>query len=109
VSADGFIARYCIACDTLWVTRKLRLEVEQEGKKRTLKLESDGKGTWNSNSQALAHLIGAIDVDLSATPFTNTLPICRLKLKEKQTQEIQVVYVLIPKLEFSLNGNVIPA
>ena len=35
----------------------------------------------------------SIDVDLSATTFTNTLPIRRLDLKEGESSEIAVVYV----------------
>jgi len=39
-----------------------------------------------------------IDIDLSATPFTNTLPIRRLKLKAGQSAEIVTVYILVPAL-----------
>lgn len=102
VGNERFVARYSVTCDGFWVTRKLSIELEKAEKKKTLALESDGKGTWTSNCQKAPNLTGAIDIDLSVTPFTNTLPIRRLKLKEKQTSEIQVVYVLVPELEVSL-------
>jgi hypothetical protein len=35
------------------------------------------------------------------TPFTNTLPIQRLKLKQNEAQEISVVYVSVPDLGLS--------
>ncbi len=104
IISDLFIASYSVSCDTSWATRKLNVEVEQKEKRKTLSLESNGMGMWTSNSQVMPHLGGAIDVDLSATPFTNTLPICRLNLKENQTQDIQVVYVTIPGLELSLKS-----
>jgi hypothetical protein len=43
-------------------------------------------------------LAGAIDVDLTATPFTNTLPVRRLELRNGQAEVIAVVYVEIPSL-----------
>ena len=43
-----------------------------------------------------------IDVDLSATPFTNTLPIRRLGLRGGQAETIRVVYVRFPGLEVTL-------
>ena len=45
----------------------------------------------------MPHLDGAIDVDLPLTPFTNTLPICRLKLEAGQSADIDVVYVRLPQ------------
>src|SRR3989442_276922 len=47
---------------------------------------------------ALFGLDGALDVDLTATPFTNTLPIRRLGLAAGRTAEILTVYVRVPEL-----------
>jgi uncharacterized protein len=46
----------------------------------------------------LPQLAGAIDIDISITPFTNTLPIRRLRLQTGQSQEILVAYVQLPGL-----------
>ena len=43
-------------------------------------------------------MIGAIDVDLPITPFTNTLPIRRLGLGEGQSADLAIVYVTVPDL-----------
>jgi uncharacterized protein len=48
-------------------------------------------------------LHGAIDVDITATPFTTTLPIRRLKLGEKQHADILVVYIKIPELSVDID------
>ena len=44
-------------------------------------------------------LDGAIDVDISATPFTNTLPIRRLQLAPGDSAEIRTAYIHLPDLE----------
>jgi hypothetical protein len=99
---DGIIAaQYSIVCDTGW--RVLRLEVSLAGENRRLELSSNGAGRWTDPSGApRPDLAGAIDVDLSATPFTNTLPIRRLGLRGGQVETIRVVYVRFPGLEVTL-------
>lgn len=86
-----FSLRYCIHLDPLWRTRTCMLEME--GTKKGLSLVSDGSGNWTDALGPLPELAGAIDVDISLTPFTNTLPIRRLQLREKQSEEILVVYI----------------
>lgn len=36
---------------------------------------------------------GCIDIDIPLTPFTNTLPINRLKLDQDEEHQIQVIYL----------------
>ena len=96
---DGevFAARYRIHCDLEWRTR--RLQVSRVGDDRPLDLSGDGAGHWTDPAGApRTDLAGAIDVDLTATPFTNTLPIRRLRLASGQSATIQVVYVRVPDL-----------
>ena len=68
-----------------------------------IKLESDGHGNWSNDSGVITKLHGAIDIDISATPFTNTLTILRLKLRKKQRAKISVVYVAIPELSIYID------
>jgi hypothetical protein len=97
-SDERFAAQYQITCDTLWRVRQL--EVSLVGHERRLDLSSDGAGHWTDGSgTTLPALAGAIDVDLTATPFTNTLPIRRLGLRGGQSEEILVVYVRLPGVE----------
>ena len=95
-----YIARYEIVCDITWRTKKCEIEIKQ--KREKLELESDGFGRWSNKSGPLLELKGAIDIDISATPFTNMLPIRRLKLAKNQSEEISVVYVSVPELKVSL-------
>lgn len=101
VAASGegkpFELRYVVACDRDWHTRRVNLELV--GTRRALVLEADGRGNWSdAEGRSLPHLAGALDVDVSATPFTNTLPIRRLGLQPSQSRELQVAYVDVPTL-----------
>ncbi|HVU10099.1 MAG TPA: putative glycolipid-binding domain-containing protein, partial [Phototrophicaceae bacterium] len=48
--------------------------------RQALHIVSDGHGKWrDADDNPLPELDGCIDVDISATPFTNTLPIRRIQ------------------------------
>jgi hypothetical protein len=69
------------------------------GSKRTWNLVSNGRGRWTDGlGRLLPALDGAIDIDLSASPFTNTLPIRRLLLARGSSADIRAVYVHFPDL-----------
>jgi uncharacterized protein len=96
---DGiaFRARYVIRCDPGWRTREVFLD-PLDGR-NPLRLRSDGEGNWSDASgRGIPELRGCTDVDLSATPFTNTLPIRRLDLGREGSSGIAVVYVDVPNL-----------
>jgi uncharacterized protein len=98
-SADGapFALRYRIRCDKSWRVRSA--EIAMVGENRKIEIAGDGKGNWtDASGKRLPKLAGAIDIDLSASPFTNTLPIRRLKLRAGQVAEITTVYILVPAL-----------
>ncbi len=98
-SSDGrnFAIRYRIRCDRAWQVRTA--EISLVGGNRKLELMGDGAGNWTDGSgKQLRRLKGAIDIDLSASPFTNTLPIRRLKLRTGQSAEILALYIRVPQL-----------
>src|SRR5688500_6504184 len=83
VMADGLVIgmdegkafrfRYLVFCDAdwrvTWVTLKLL-----EGDNRETDLSTDGNGNWfDGMGLPLKELEGCIDVDITVTPFTNTL------------------------------------
>jgi uncharacterized protein len=100
---DGFFAaRYRILCDKSWRVRKA--EIAQVGEGDALELASDGVGNWVDGSAApLLQLAGAIDIDISITPFTNTLPIRRLHLQTGHSQDILAAYVQLPSLAVTID------
>ena len=89
-------ARYRIVCDPGW--RVLRLEVSLVDGARRIELSSDGAGRWADRAGTpRPDLAGAIDVDLSATPFTNTLPIRRLGLEARPSRDHQRCLRAVPR------------
>lgn len=96
-------ASYRMVLDAAWRVRSMRIACEQEdGTATGLALQSDRAGRWRDGGGAdLPELNGCLDIDIAATPFTNTLPIRRLRLAAGQTVEIRVVYIAIPTLDLS--------
>lgn len=94
---DGpFGCSYRIRCDSAWRVRSV--DVHAAGG-ASLVLTSDGKGHWrDGDGAALPQLAGCIDVDIAATPFTNTLPVRRLGDALRQRTAIAVVYIPVPSL-----------
>ncbi|HYM51501.1 MAG TPA: putative glycolipid-binding domain-containing protein [Candidatus Limnocylindrales bacterium] len=93
-----FTLTYVLRCDLRWHVRSVRAECRAANRLTTLDLESDGEGRWQSGGHPVERLDGCLDVDLSATPFTNTLPIRRLELEPGASAEIAAVYIEVPAL-----------
>lgn len=90
-----FGCSYLVRCDEHWRVRQV--EVRVVGGVHLL-LRADGKGRWSGPGGApLPLLDGCIDVDLTCTPFTNTLPIRRLGQALVARQEIRVAYITLPE------------
>src|SRR5579864_228307 len=88
---------YTIDCDLQWRVTHASLRVAGGGE---LELHGDGAGHWRDGSgRTLGAIEGCIDIDIAATPFTNTLPIRRLQLAEGERKPIQVAYISTPDLE----------
>lgn len=84
---------YQITTNHLWETKSFMTKSQLNDVTQTTDYHSDGKGNWFVNGQHIEKFNGCIDIDISLTPFTNTLPINRLKLSEKTNKHIQVLYV----------------
>ena len=100
-----FRLHYKIKADQHWRTRKLWLRAVTPFSERELTLRSDGYGHWrNEDGLDLPALRDCFDVDITVTPFTNTLPINRLQLIPGQSVDIRVVYVTAPSLAVSASA-----
>ncbi len=88
---------YRVACDRSWRVREAVLSLT--GEERRLHLRADGEGNWqDGDGHEVEALRGCVDIDISATPFTNTLPIRRLGLAPGAAHEVLVAYVAVPAL-----------
>lgn len=100
-----FRLQYKIKTDQDWRTRRLRVRAATPVGESALALRSDGHGNWRREDGAeTPELRDCIDVDITATPFTNTLPINRLRLAPGQSTDIRVVHVTAPSLEISVSA-----
>lgn len=86
---------YDAVLDAEWGFRALRIEA---GDGRVLELRHDASGWWTENRMVRPDLSDAVDIDLSFSPFTNTLPIRRLDLPIGGEAEIVTAYVASPSL-----------
>ncbi|WP_207512974.1 putative glycolipid-binding domain-containing protein [Longitalea luteola] len=83
---------YHIKTNDHWETRFVAITSRHSNETQTIRLEGDGKGNWTLDGKEAAQFNGCIDIDISLTPFTNTLPIRRLRLHQHQEEDIQVIY-----------------
>jgi hypothetical protein len=94
---DGtdFGLSYHLKLDALWHTKEVHVRTTTG---HVLHLESDGRGHWRENGKDRPDLQGCIDVDIQATPLTNTLPIRRLDLETGERMDIRLCYITVPHL-----------
>ncbi len=109
IAADGLVIamddrtpiriRYQINCDAGWRVRTLALAKMGDAGQQ-IELYADGAGHWTDAAmRPIVALEGCIDVDITVTPFTNTLPIRRLGLKPGEAKEIMVAYIAVAEMQ----------
>jgi uncharacterized protein len=92
---------YQVECDASWRVTGLTIHAVSAADHRNLVLRADHNGHWRADGQPLPDLAGCIDIDISLTPLTNTLPIRRLAWEPGRPRELDVVYVNAPDLRLS--------
>ena len=93
-----FRIRYAISCDAGWRAREL-LVSSLAGGDKGFEMFADGEGHWTTaDGDLVSSLEGCFDVDISVTPFTNTLPIRRLGLEAGESADLVVIYLAVPKM-----------
>jgi len=95
--------RYRVDCTPEWAPRHAEITIRgavrgAEGARR-LGIEVDAEGRWTVGGFPNPDLRGCTDLDLAATPSTNTLAMNRLALPVGASREILVAWVLFPDLE----------
>jgi hypothetical protein len=91
---------YHLKANKNWETILVDIESQVNDQIKHQIFEGDGKGNWIVDGRAQPVFNNCIDVDLSLSPFTNTLPINRLKLETGKPREVLVIY-------FDLLGNAV--
>jgi len=98
--AQPLFVSYEIVADEEWHTREARILQVNAGEQRELKIEVSG-AHWIVNGKPAPELQGCIDIDLSASPSTNTLPLRRLQMQHGQSQPVAAAWVRFPSLEIA--------
>jgi len=84
---------YTLTLNPRWEAQTVFIEVMSE-QNYTIALHKNELQQWlNEKGEHLEAFDGCVDVDISFTPFTNSLPINRLQLTKGEGQDIRVVYV----------------
>ena len=92
--------RYLVEAGPDGLTRRVELALDGGATRRALL--ADGAGSWRwEGGDGLPEVDGALDVDLTVTPATNTLPIRRLarQLETGQAADLRMAWVQFPGLE----------
>ncbi|WP_205649332.1 putative glycolipid-binding domain-containing protein [Agromyces sp. LHK192] len=93
VGAEFGECRYRLATDAHWRFVELELELGE----RRLVVERV-EGGWTVDGRPRPDLADAVEIDLSVSPVTNTLPIRRLDLPVGASADITTAYISVPEL-----------
>lgn len=94
-----FSVTYDIITDRLWQVTSLEMAVEKSGETSWISLQREPGEHWTQSGHARPEWEDCIDIDISLTPLTNTLPIRRLSQELNERQQIEVLYINIFKGE----------
>jgi hypothetical protein len=89
---------YRIEADSRWRTKRVMVEQVLKSKRKVLDIEVTGN-RWYRNGRELVLLNGCEDVDLAASPVTNTLPIRRTRLRVGASVQLTAAWVSFPSLK----------
>ncbi|MGE5232930.1 MAG: putative glycolipid-binding domain-containing protein, partial [Acidobacteriota bacterium] len=90
--------RYQVEHDAAWRLRSARAEIGAPGATRVLTLRRDESGSWTVDGVARPDLADCEDVDLMATPYTNTPPLAAHPLAPGDSRRLRVAWVRFPDL-----------
>lgn len=90
--------RFSVVVDTRWHTRSAFIEVLGDDGLERVTLTADALGAWTLDGRPWPELDGCTDVDVSASPMTNTMPVRRLGLRVGEVAELDAAWVDLPSL-----------
>lgn len=91
-------ARFSVVVDAQWQTRSCFLEALGGDGLDRVTLHADALGHWTLDGRDWPELTGCHDVDISASPLTNTLVVRRLGLAVGDSRTLDVAWVDVPSL-----------
>ncbi|HEY9507884.1 MAG TPA: putative glycolipid-binding domain-containing protein [Gemmatimonadales bacterium] len=89
---------YQVVCDAAWRTLHGRVTGWYGGDPVKVELYTDSARRWTINGQPVPAVAGCVDLDLSFSPATNTIPIRRLALNPGERAEVRSAWLKFPGL-----------
>lgn len=83
---------YRITVNRNWETMSVEIRSQLTGIIQSLRFQQPTPGNWTIDGHPSGQYRGCIDIDIALTPFTNSLPIKRLKLDVHEERPIDVLY-----------------
>lgn len=94
VAEDMSVAiTYDIITDSQWQVASLEMMIEKAGEPMWISLQRESGKPWTQSGHEREDWEDCTDIDISLTPFTNSLPIRRLDLPLNEREEITVLYI----------------
>ena len=96
---EPFAVSYKVEIDAEWRVSAFLVEA-LDGTNRRIEMKSDGNGVWfDGDGTRRAEFDGCIEIDITMTPSTNTLPVRRLSLSVGEQKRISVLYIELPEFK----------
>ncbi len=95
--------RYELELDAGWGFLQARLSCESGTTTTDFEIERTAQG-WSVDGQPRPDLEGCVDIDIMASPLTNTLPIRRLPWEPGRSHDILTAYIRVPELSVERVG-----
>jgi hypothetical protein len=90
--SKSFVLRYDITLNRSWETQAFHINFFMGDYHQDSHFIRSSR-QWLRDGELYPHLTGCIDIDITATPFTNTLPIRRMEYLAGIPRETEVVFV----------------
>lgn len=90
--------RFSVVADAAWRTRTTFVEVLGNDGLERVTLAVDALGEWTLDGRSWPELRGCTDVDVSASPISQTMPLRRLGLGVGREATVQAAWLDVPSL-----------
>jgi hypothetical protein len=88
---------YKIRTDKNWNTLEFLIYTWLGWEEHSITMKKNLSGIWERNGREANSFSECTDIDITLTPFTNTLPIKRMSFEIGETKTITVIYIDIAK------------
>lgn len=99
LEGQAFSIHYEIEITLDWKVSSFHIQL-QGPRPAELRLTSDLNGHWfDKDGNHVDAFDDCIDIDISLTPFTNTLPVRRLDFQKGDKKTLKMLYIKLPEFE----------